>query len=68
MIIACSLAVGASLFIMVVTNTEHPPAAGVAVGTAIADFQVEVMVTVVLGATLLALGRYVLRKWLKSLV
>lgn len=64
---ASSLAVGASLFLMCVTDTEHPPAAGVAVGTAIAPFRIDVAVTVVLGATMLSLGRFLLRRWLKAL-
>ncbi|HUT03422.1 MAG TPA: HPP family protein [bacterium] len=67
-IIACSLAVGCAIFIMVVTDTEHPPAAGTAVGTAIADFSAEVAVTVVVGAIMLSLGKFLLRRWLKNLV
>lgn len=67
-IIACSLAVGASLFTMVITDTEHPPAAGVAVQTAISDFSVATAVTVVFGAASLSLGKFLLRRWLKDLL
>jgi len=67
-IIACSLAIGCAIFVMVITDTEHPPAAGTAVGTAIADFSVEVAVTVVAGAILLSLGKFLLRRWLSDLV
>ncbi|MBN1593842.1 MAG: HPP family protein [Candidatus Coatesbacteria bacterium] len=67
-ILACSLAVGASLFVMVATDTEHPPAAGTAVGSSIAPFSYEMAFSVVLGATLLSLGKFALRRWLKDLV
>lgn len=67
-IIACSLAVGASLFVMVVTDTEHPPAAGTAVGTALADFSPQVAISVILGAAMLSLARILFRRWLKDLL
>ena len=67
-IAACSLAVGAAIFVMVVTDTEHPPAAGTAVGTAISDFSPEVAVSVILGAIMLSLGKIMLRRWLKDLL
>ena len=67
-IIACSLAVGTSLFVMVVTDTEHPPAAGTAVGTALADFSPQVAVSVILGAVMLCVGKLLLRRWLKDLL
>ena len=65
--VACSLAVGASLFVMAIADLEHPPAAGTAMGTAVADFSIEVAVTVALGATMLSIGRFLLRRWLKDL-
>ncbi|MCD6327743.1 HPP family protein [bacterium] len=68
MIVSCSLAVGLSLFMMVITDTEHPPAAGTAVGTAFADFSFAVMVSVLLGAIMLSVGKFLLRRWLKDLV
>ena len=31
-VIFCSVAVGLAIFLMVITNTEHPPATGIALG------------------------------------
>jgi len=50
-----SCAVGLSIFIMVVTDTEHPPASGTALGTAMGGFAYQPVIAVIIGAVLLAL-------------
>ena len=50
-----SLAVGFSIFTMVVTDTEHPPASGTALGVAITGMTPRVLIAVVLSIVLLSL-------------
>src|SRR5512135_1471986 len=47
-LIGYSMAVGLSIFTMVVTDTEHPPAAGTALGVAITGMSPNVLVAVIL--------------------
>ena len=62
-----SLAVGASVFIMVVTDTEHPPAAGTALGTAIAGASLNVFSAVILSCVVFSLLHRYLRPHLRDL-
>lgn len=63
-----SIAVGVSMFIMVVIDTEHPPAAGTALGIAISGFSFNVIATLVLSALVLSLIHHFFRRNLKDLV
>jgi len=63
-----SLAVGLSIFIMVVIDTEHPPAAATALGLAIMGFSLNAAIAVVTSAVLLALARHFLKPVLRNLV
>lgn len=63
-----SLAVGLSIFIMVATDTEHPPASGTALGIAIEGFSFGIAFTVVISAIILSIVHHLLRSFLKDLV
>lgn len=65
---AYSLAVGLSTLTMVITDTEHPPAASTALGVAITGFSLSVAVAVITSVTLLSLAHRTLRPFLKDLV
>jgi len=62
-----SLAVGLSIFIMVVIDTEHPPASGTALGFAITGFSIEAAAAVIICAVLLSFVRRFFRDYLKDL-
>ena len=59
--IAAALSVGIGIFFMVVTNTEHPPAAGTSLGLVIYGFDWTSVVFIISSAILLSLVRIVLR-------
>ncbi len=52
-LVCYSAAVGLSIFIMVVTDTEHPPASGTALGVAITGMHPDVLIAVILSIVLL---------------
>jgi CBS-domain-containing membrane protein len=62
-----ALAVGATIFLMVVTNTEHPPAVGVALSLVIQPWEVKTLVFLVSASLLLAAARRILGSWLIDL-
>jgi len=62
-----ALAVGISIFLMVMTNTEHPPASGTALGVAITGFSPGVAIAVVTSAIILSLAHHFLKRFLKDL-
>ncbi len=62
-----SLAVGTSMFVMVVTDTEHPPAAGTALGVMITGITLQVLVVVVVSIILLCVIHRVLKPYLRDL-
>ncbi len=59
--VAAALAVGLGILMMVATNTEHPPAAGVALGIVIDPWQWSAIVFVLAGALALSIVRIILR-------
>jgi CBS-domain-containing membrane protein len=63
-----AFAVGISMFLMVVTNTEHPPAAGLALGLVLDGFDFTVAVVTLLGLVLLTIAKRLLKKYLLDLV
>ena len=63
-----ALAVGSSIFIMVVIDTEHPPASAVALGVAMRGFSLEVAITVVVTTVVLSIIRSLFGKYLEDLV
>ncbi|MBN3041240.1 MAG: HPP family protein [Candidatus Omnitrophica bacterium] len=63
-----SLAVGLSIFIMVLTDTEHPPASGVTLGVVIQGFSLKVSLATLASIVILVLIHRVFRRYLKDLV
>ena len=63
-----ALAVGLSIFLMAVTNTEHPPAAGTALGIAAHVWSFQVVLFILLSVIILAVIRAVMKSRLKDLV
>ena len=62
-----SLAVGLSFAMMVVTRTEHPPAAGAALGIAMTGFSPNTILTVALVAMMISLIHFFLKPILRDL-
>lgn len=62
-----SLAVGLSIFTMVVVDTEHPPASGTALGFAITGFSMEAAIAVMASSVALSLVHRFFRMRLKDL-
>jgi CBS-domain-containing membrane protein len=63
-----SFAVALAVLLMVATDTEHPPAAGTALGIAIIGFSLELGVFTLLSAVILALSHRFLKPWLRDLM
>jgi CBS-domain-containing membrane protein len=66
--IFAALAVGIAIFLMAVTNTEHPPAAGVSLGIVLEGIDYKVAIVVIAGVIILLLLKNILRPFLKNLV
>ncbi|MDP8217763.1 MAG: HPP family protein [Candidatus Theseobacter exili] len=66
-IIAYSFAVGFSIFIMVITDTEHPPASGTALGVAITGPSLNITIAVITSVIILSLVHYFFKPFLKDL-
>lgn len=66
-VIVYSLAVGLSIFVMVIVDMEHPPASGTALGVAIMGPSPGVMIAVITSAVTLSLVHRFLRPFLKDL-
>ena len=67
-IMAYSLAVGLTIFIMLVIDIGHPPAAATALGLAIMSFSSNAAIAVVTSAILLSLAHHFLKPFLRNLV
>ncbi len=66
--VSYALAVGCSMLAMSITNTEHPPAAGTALGVVIAGVSLRVVLGVIVGVAILAVIHRLLRPFLRDLV
>lgn len=64
---AGGLAVGLAIFLMTITNTEHPPAAATALGIVTGGWSYQIVIFVLLSAVILAAIRRLLRGYLKDL-
>jgi CBS-domain-containing membrane protein len=62
-----ALAVGLSIFIMVITDTEHPPASGISLSIAMTGFEFSVIGTVIASAVALSLCHTLLKNKLHDL-
>jgi len=68
-IILGGLAVGLSIFLMVILNAEHPPAAGIALGLVVNKTWDAHTVALILGSVVaLCLVKRLLRRWLINLL
>lgn len=62
-----ALAVGISFFIMVVIDTEHPPAAATSLGFAITGFSMNAAVALLISILILSFVHHFFRPYLKDL-
>ena len=65
--IAYSLAVGLSIFIMVIADIEHPPAAGTALGVAIEGSSTSLTIAFITSVIVLSLVHHFLKPFLRDL-
>ena len=63
-----AIAVGLSMLLMAITNTEHPPAAGTALGMASREFDILIFLSIIGAVALLSVMKLVLRPYLRDLV
>lgn len=63
-----AIAIALSLFIMAVTDTEHPPAAGTALGLAIYGFSWNLFLPLAICIITLSLFHHFFKKYLKNLL
>ncbi len=63
-----ALAVGLTMFVMVITDTEHPPAASLALGLVFDGFNYRTVVVVLIGIGSLCVIKALLRPALKDLL
>ncbi|MCI0437721.1 MAG: HPP family protein [Chloroflexi bacterium] len=66
--ILAALAVGLSMALMVATDTEHPPAAGTALGLVVHGMSVSAVVFILSSAIILSIVRIVLRPRMRNLL
>jgi len=66
-VIIDSLMIGLSFFLMISLDLYHPPAAGTALGIAIADSYSKALITVLVAVVLMSLAQRLFRKYLKDL-
>ena len=66
-VVVYSLAVGVSIFTMVVIDTEHPPAAGTALGVAMTGITLEVFVAVSVSIILLSIIHIFFKPYIRDL-
>jgi hypothetical protein len=66
--IAMALSVGALILVMAVTDTEHPPAAGIAIGMSSREWTPEIFSAILGALFLLAAIKLVLRQHLRDLL
>ena len=68
LVIFGAIAIGFAIFIMALTNTEHAPAAGIALGLVINPWDYITLIFIVIAVLYLASIRYLLREYLMDLI
>lgn len=63
-----AISVGLTMFVMVITDTEHPPAAGLALGLIVNEWSILTIVVVFVGIISLSVIKFVLKPVLKNLL
>jgi CBS-domain-containing membrane protein len=66
--VLAALSVGTGILVMVMTNTEHPPAAGTALGLVIHSWSASAVAFVLVGAVILTVVRILLGRRLVNLI
>lgn len=67
-IVLGGLSVGLAIFLMVITDTEHPPAAGVALGLVLNPWDPSALIPVLGGVMIMSILRYLLKSLLRNLL
>lgn len=68
MIVAASISVGLTIFIMVVTDTEHPPGCSTALATIVHGWDIYYVGFIVISVMMIMGVKHLLNPWLKDLV
>ena len=63
-----ALAVGISIFAMVATDTEHPPAAGISLGLILNEWNYPTLIFIILAVVLMILVKHLLKSHLIDLL
>jgi len=67
-VLAGGAAVGLAIFLMSVTNTEHAPAAGIALGFVINDWTFHTIIMILAGIIVISTIQKILKSWMIDLV
>ncbi|MFH1459573.1 MAG: HPP family protein [Candidatus Omnitrophota bacterium] len=68
MLFFSAFAVGLSMFLMVITNTEHPPATGLALGLFLNGCQFRSIMVILIGIIALSIVKKILKPFLTNLI
>lgn len=68
LVVFSAMAVGTAIFLMVVTDTEHPPAAGMSLGLVLNQWDHKTLVFILIAVVVMAVLRKVLRPYMIDLV
>lgn len=63
-----ALAVGLSIFLMVVIDTEHPPAAGTALSLSLTGFSLNAFLSIFISVAILAVAHHFLKPYMIDLI
>jgi CBS-domain-containing membrane protein len=61
-----AVSVGLVILLMGLTDTEHPPAAGIAIGMAGRSWDIQTSLTIIMAVLILALIRVMFSKYIKD--
>ena len=67
-IITIELSIGLAIFIMIITNTEHPPASVTALAITIQGWTFSTILVTLITVIILLITKYIANPWLKDLV
>ena len=65
--LSLAIAVGMAMLVMAITNSEHPPAAGTALGMASREFDILIFLSIIGAVALLAVMKLAIRPYLRDL-
>jgi len=67
LVVFAAIAVGIAIFVMAITNTEHAPAAGIALGLVINDWTLKTIIFILIAIIWMASVRKILKTYLMNL-